>query len=244
MKGEETSGRTWRIGELAEATGMSVRALRHYEQLGLLAPAARTAGGHRIYDARQVETLYRIRALKSLGMSLTEIEESLDESSLADVLERHLKRVDQEERRLRRLRDRIRRLTAYADEPMPTDRLVELLDAMSHLERELSPSQMDRLAERRAALGAVGARAVEQDWRELAALLRVEMESDAAPDSADVQRIAQRARAHLEQFTGGEPGVYRALDRLRRHVPAEGLAGWDSELLDYLYAALAAIPGD
>lgn len=242
MTGGDTSGRMWRIGELAAATGLTVRALRHYEQLGLLTPSARTEGGHRIYDDRQVEILYRIRALKSLGMSLTEIGDGLDESSLAEVLKRHLDRVDHEQRRLRRLSDRIRRLTAYTDEPIPTDRLVELLSAMRHLERELSPRQLDRIAERRAALGAEGARAVERDWRELATLLRAEMSAHTPPDSARVQEIAQRARANLERFTGGEPVVYRALDRLRQHLPPEGLAGWDAELLDYLYTALAAGP--
>ncbi|WP_461328653.1 MerR family DNA-binding transcriptional regulator [Bradyrhizobium liaoningense] len=42
--------RRWRIGELAEATGVTVRTLHHYEHTGLLAATERTEGGHRMYD--------------------------------------------------------------------------------------------------------------------------------------------------------------------------------------------------
>ena len=41
--------RTWRIGEVATATGLTVRALHHYDRIGLVVPSARTPGGHRLY---------------------------------------------------------------------------------------------------------------------------------------------------------------------------------------------------
>ncbi|WP_430384216.1 MerR family DNA-binding transcriptional regulator [Archangium violaceum] len=44
MKERATSRRRWRIGELADATGLTVRTLHHYEHIRLLAPAARTDG--------------------------------------------------------------------------------------------------------------------------------------------------------------------------------------------------------
>lgn len=72
MEERKTSGRYWRIGELAEATGLTVRTLHHYEHIGLLAPAERTEGHQRLYDERDVRRLYRIRALRDLGLSLAE----------------------------------------------------------------------------------------------------------------------------------------------------------------------------
>jgi DNA-binding transcriptional MerR regulator len=60
-----------RIGELAERAGVSTRALRHYEALGLL-PARRTANGYRRYEAADLRTVEEIRSLAGLGLSLEE----------------------------------------------------------------------------------------------------------------------------------------------------------------------------
>jgi DNA-binding transcriptional MerR regulator len=60
-----------RIGELAERAGVSPRALRHYEELGLL-PARRAANGYRAYGAADVAAVAEIRSLVELGLSLEE----------------------------------------------------------------------------------------------------------------------------------------------------------------------------
>jgi MerR family transcriptional regulator, thiopeptide resistance regulator len=52
----------WKVGTLAKATGLTVRALHHYDHIGLLSPSRRTAAGHRLYTADDVAGLYRIRA--------------------------------------------------------------------------------------------------------------------------------------------------------------------------------------
>jgi DNA-binding transcriptional MerR regulator len=64
---------TWKIGELARATGLTVRTLHHYDEIGLLAPGRRTYGGHRLYTADDVRRLYRVVALRALGLSLDEV---------------------------------------------------------------------------------------------------------------------------------------------------------------------------
>ena len=85
------SGRRWWVGELAEAAGVTGRTLHRYERTGLLVPAARTSSDHRSYGEADVERLYRIRALRGLGMSLEDIRRALDDGSvLADVLRAHL----------------------------------------------------------------------------------------------------------------------------------------------------------
>jgi DNA-binding transcriptional MerR regulator len=65
------------IRAFAELTGVTVKALRHYERRGLLAPR-RTDTGYRRYTRRDLERLERIIALKSLGLSLTQIKTLLD----------------------------------------------------------------------------------------------------------------------------------------------------------------------
>ena len=62
------------IGEIAKRAGVSVRTVRYYEERGLLPPAARTSGGVRLYGEAEVARLCVIRRLRTLGLSLDEIE--------------------------------------------------------------------------------------------------------------------------------------------------------------------------
>src|SRR3954463_14531481 len=59
------TARRYRIGELAKVAGVTVRTLHHYDELRLLRPSERTGAGHRLYDARDVERLYRLLALRA-----------------------------------------------------------------------------------------------------------------------------------------------------------------------------------
>jgi len=62
-----------KIGELARRAGVSVRAIRFYEELGLLRPQRRSRGGFRLYDRENHRKLAVIHFLKEVGLSLTEI---------------------------------------------------------------------------------------------------------------------------------------------------------------------------
>lgn len=66
------------IGELAERTGMSLRTLRHYDEVGLVTASGRTEGGFRLYMHDDYERLLLIRRMKPLGYSLEEMAELLD----------------------------------------------------------------------------------------------------------------------------------------------------------------------
>ena len=82
---------TLRIGELAEATGLTVRTLRHYEAVGLLEPVERSESGYRRYRAEDAERLYTIVALRRLGLSLAQIRATLvaEPAGLRQMLARH-----------------------------------------------------------------------------------------------------------------------------------------------------------
>uniref|UniRef100_A0A942T669 MerR family transcriptional regulator n=1 Tax=Neobacillus citreus TaxID=2833578 RepID=A0A942T669_9BACI len=68
---------TMHIGELADRAGMSLRTIRHYDEVGLLVPSARTAGGFRVYTEGDLERLLVIRRMKPLGFTLDEMAELL-----------------------------------------------------------------------------------------------------------------------------------------------------------------------
>jgi MerR family Zn(II)-responsive transcriptional regulator of zntA len=61
------------IGEFAKQAGVSVRAIRYYEELGLIHPEKRSPGGFRLYGAENRKRLAVINFLKEVGLSLTEI---------------------------------------------------------------------------------------------------------------------------------------------------------------------------
>lgn len=72
-----TAADTMQIGELAERTGMSIRTLRHYDEIGLLRPSARSEGGFRLYTLDDESRLLLIRRMKPLGYSLEQMRELL-----------------------------------------------------------------------------------------------------------------------------------------------------------------------
>lgn len=77
MTAKTTSARTMHIGELAERTGLSLRTIRHYDDVGLLPATARTDGGFRVFSEDDFERLMVIKQMKPLGFSLEEMAEIL-----------------------------------------------------------------------------------------------------------------------------------------------------------------------
>ncbi|MFC0674606.1 MerR family transcriptional regulator [Brachybacterium hainanense] len=66
------------IGAVAERTGMSLRTLRHYDDVGLVSPSARSEGGFRLYTEPDVQRILLIRRMKPLGYSLQQMRELLE----------------------------------------------------------------------------------------------------------------------------------------------------------------------
>ena len=120
----------YQIGEVAESVGLSLRTIRYYEEIGLVAPSGRTEGGFRLYTDSDVDRLRLVKALKPVGMSLETMGELLEaadraagssdyrseaKSRLEDVLAVAKERCDQLEERLvkaRRALDEIAGQTA------------------------------------------------------------------------------------------------------------------------------------
>jgi DNA-binding transcriptional MerR regulator/uncharacterized glyoxalase superfamily protein PhnB len=125
------------VGELAAGTGLTVRTLHYYEEIGLLV-AGRTEAGHRVYDDADVERLYRICLLRRLGLPLGEIGQALDDPawSLQTAMATHLRETERRLDSLGRLRNRLAQLVAAigaADVP-PSDDLLNLLEEMTMLD--------------------------------------------------------------------------------------------------------------
>lgn len=117
---------TMHIGELAERTGLSLRTLRHYDEIGLLTPSGRSDGGYRLYTADDESRLLLIRRMKPLGYSLEQMGELLSviDGLRADPDDGALReRLESIRAEARERRDRLRGQLAAVDE------FLEQLDA-------------------------------------------------------------------------------------------------------------------
>jgi MerR family transcriptional regulator, thiopeptide resistance regulator len=125
-----------RVGELAEATGLTVRTLHYYEQIGLLVPSRRTSAGHRLYDDADVARLYRICLLRRLGLPLAEISRSLDDQawSLHAAMVAHVGELDRRLDAIGQLRTRLAGLLESTDPGQLTDQLLTTLEEMTMLD--------------------------------------------------------------------------------------------------------------
>jgi DNA-binding transcriptional MerR regulator len=82
---ERSTGRVMHIGEVAERTDLSLRSLRHWDEVGLLRPSGRSEGGFRLYTEEDVERILAVRRMKPLGFSLEEMKAAMrDIEALAD----------------------------------------------------------------------------------------------------------------------------------------------------------------
>lgn len=90
------------IGQLAGRTGLAVRTIRYWSDIGAVPPARRSSGGRRLYDAESVARLELVRTLRELGLGLEEVRRVLArEATVADVAAAHVAALDAQIRALR-----------------------------------------------------------------------------------------------------------------------------------------------
>ncbi|MGG5170662.1 MerR family transcriptional regulator [Pseudarthrobacter sp. J1738] len=88
---ENNTMQEWSIKEVAKATGLTSRTLRHYEQIGLLHPSRVASSGYRFYSETELSRLYKILSLRALELPLAAIQKTLDDDeSLAETIQAHL----------------------------------------------------------------------------------------------------------------------------------------------------------
>ncbi|MCG8917710.1 MerR family transcriptional regulator [Actinokineospora sp. PR83] len=75
------------IGEVAARTELSLRTIRHYDEVGLVTPSARTRGGFRLYTADDIARLMLIRRMKPLGFTLEQMRDLLAATDRLDAID-------------------------------------------------------------------------------------------------------------------------------------------------------------
>jgi DNA-binding transcriptional MerR regulator len=230
--------RTWRIGEVATATGLTVRALHHYDQVGLVVPSTRTSGGHRLYTGADLAVLYQVTALRQLGLSLDQIAVLLaGQADVRQVIDEQLVQVDRQIRLATRLREQLLAARATGTDADGAG-FTEIIKLAGDLTGYLDPEQIDAMRRRMGELGVVAEHAVGVEIPRLYGEAMREMTSGTPPSDPAVRRIVSR----LDELSGLLRGpdsaastAVRALwvDRGMQQPPGHGGAGW-GELVAYL----------
>ena len=218
--------RCLKVGELARSSGVSVRTLHYYDEIGLLRPSQQTATGHRLYSRADVVRLQQIRSLRSLGLPLKRIAAVLARPDHAplEVLRAHAAqlrgRIQAETRLCQRLETAAARLE-HSDSVSLTDLLetIQEINKMDKFNKYYTPEQLETLARRGEALGAEGMQKAQQDWAELIADVQQAVRDGVDPQSGQGRALAARWDALIDAFTGGDPGIRQSLGRIYQAEP-------------------------
>ena len=237
---------SWKVGELARRSGVSVRTLHYYEEIGLLSPSHHSASGYRLYDKGSVARLQQILSLRSLGLSLDEVRDYLarpdasTERLIRLQMERLRERIEHQQQLYRRLEVLAERLGMA--EPVSTDELFQIIEVTKMFDKYYTPEQLQELEERRKTVGDERIRQVEGEWPELMAQVRAEMDKGTDPSDPRVQELAHRWMGLVQVFTGGNPGIEGSLKNMyQQESTVHGMdTGPMKEMMGYIRKAMEA----
>jgi DNA-binding transcriptional MerR regulator len=203
-----------KVGELARQSGLTVRTLHHYDEIGLLSPSHRTESGHRLYTAGDVARLQQVVSLRQLGFSLEEIRDCLsrDDVSPRRVVELHLERLRQQIALQQRLCQRLEGLAAHfrSAEEVSVEEFLQTIEVMImsenwKAENLYTPDQMKQFEEIAKQVGPEEIQAVQEAWMALLAECRANCDLDpASPEAQDLARrweeLTERTMRGYQQF--------------------------------------------
>jgi DNA-binding transcriptional MerR regulator len=213
----------WKIGELAAQTGLSIRALHHYDQIGLLVPSQRTASGHRLYDRVDIVRLQQIQSLRLMGLSLDEVRRLLDDEAMSPrhLIDLHLARLHEVITLERRLVRHLQALAARIDanEVASVGDLCRIIQEMTIMEQFFTRDQLALLDQRRAQVGEARLREIRDAWAEIIPAVQAAMDTAVDPTSPEILAIAGRWKALEDEMTGGDPEISRAIRTMYERAP-------------------------
>lgn len=235
-----------KVGELARRTGLTVRTLHHYDEIGLLRPSLYTDAGHRLYTTGDVARLQQVLSLRQLGFALEEIRDCLDRPGFSplEIIRLHVARLREQIHLQRELCDRLEAIAAHFGEAeeVSADEFLQTIEVMNMIEKYYTPEQLAQLETRRKEVGEERIQQVQQEWQTLFADVKSAMDGGIDPGDARAQELARRWFGLVSEFTGGDPGIFKSLRNM--YQSEENVAGMDVKAMqpmtDYIQKAAAA----
>ena len=195
-----------KVGELAKHTGLTVRTLHHYDEIGLLKPSGRSEAGYRLYSHSDVARLHGIQALRQMGLGLAEIADLFEGRGAPPqaIIEQQMRAIDVEIARATDLRERlglIRGQLAKGDQP-GLDAWLRVLQDMATYGKYFSPEELKTILSDFAPL--------KDDWARLFADVRAAMDRGLPPEAPEAQ---SQARRWMSLMLGWMKGDYEKMER-------------------------------
>jgi DNA-binding transcriptional MerR regulator len=225
-----------KVGELARRSGLTVRTLHHFDQIGLLTPSARSESGYRLYGRDDVARLHCIQALRYLGLPLKQVASMLagDGEAMPEIVSRQMRALDHQIAQASALRGRLALLMdkfAGGSEPEMGEWL-DSLALMATYERYFSTDEIQLI---------VGnGQAVRAEWIPLLGQVRQMMASGVPATDPRVQPLAQHWMGLIHHWFGGDFDLIERWGRMYHEAPrAPSVQTPDPDLLRYIEQATA-----
>ncbi len=213
--------RTYQPHEFAQRAGVTIRALHHYDRLGLLKPSGRTAAGYRLYSDRDLVRLEQIVALKFIGFQLSRIRDLLDRKDLD--LSATLRQQRQSIAEKRDHLDRAIRAIERAEDVVasgqesdwePFRKIIEVIQMQTRKDWMKKYYTEEQLTDLRKRWSPEVQAESERGWADLARDTEAAISRGEDPTGKTGHQLALRRQKLLEQFTGGDPGIEKNLQKL------------------------------
>jgi DNA-binding transcriptional MerR regulator len=221
----------WPIRDVAKATGLSSRALRHYEDIGLLTPSKLGPSGYRFYGEPELARLYRILSLRALEMPLAAIQEAIDgDAGIPDAMRAHLSQLHARQQHTAAQIAAVEHALTTIENgtTMTINELFAGADHAAHEEevrRRWGNDAWERSQQRREAMTPDGRVADDQHSVDVNVALRAAAEAGADPASALFQELVTNHYAWVtEQWGGRAPTQAAYLGLSQMYVDDERFA--------------------
>lgn len=228
-----------KIGELAKRTGLTVRALHHYDAIGLLSPSARSDAGYRLYNEADIARLHRILALRRFGLALADIGTTLTRAdlSLATVVARQIGLLTEQIQQAKALRSRLSQLQGQLADGQEPD-LADWLTTLEHMtmyDKYFSQEELTQLPIY------TQADDVEPEWQALVAQVQALMDAGTDPGDPQAQVLATQWMDMVRRDTGDNPILFAKLNAMHEHEPSvQERTGISPQMMAFILAASKA----
>jgi DNA-binding transcriptional MerR regulator len=213
--------RTYQPHEFAKRAGVTIRALHHYDRLGLLKPSGRTAAGYRLYTDRDLVRLEQIVALKFIGFPLSQIRELLNRKDLdVTAMLGQQRRIIAEKRdhldRAIRAIERAEQALASGEQTdwEPFRKIIEVIQMLTRKDWMKKYYTEDQLNDLRKRWSPEVQAESERGWAELVRDVEAAIARNETPESETGRMLAERKQKLIELFTGRDPGIVKNLQKL------------------------------
>jgi DNA-binding transcriptional MerR regulator len=236
----------------ARLAGVTVRALHHYDKLGLLKPKQRSRSGYRLYSQRDFGRLEQIVVLKFLGMSLKQIRGLLEaDAKLAQALERQQVVLAEKRRHLDRAVAAIKNAQQCFDARREPDwnllkyvvQEIEMQNSVDWSKKYYSPEAQEKVEARKALWSPELQERVSREWSALFA--DVEAALGENPGGPKAQELAARWEKLVGEFTGGDRQIQQGLNAMyadQANWPAATKSAYTikPQIMDFITKAMRA----